>query len=317
MLGCVERRERIAGGVYGLLVGDALGVPYEFHSPGEIPESSAIEMEPPPGFRRAHAGVAPGTWSDDGAHALCLLASLLHCGRLDVDDFGRRLVNWYEWGYLAVDDRVFDVGVQTARALRAMRDGVPAREAGPRGEHDNGNGALMRVLPLALWHRGSDEELVRDAMEQSLVTHGHARSQVCCALYCLWARRILDGSGDDVADPFTPAVASLRAILPAEHDARRELEAHVRPEDDGAVRGTGYVVDCLRSARHALAAGSYEQVVRAAIRLGNDTDTTACVAGGLAGVRDGVAAIPARWLDRLQVRSIADPLVEALVARAS
>ncbi len=67
------------------------------------------------------------------------------------------------------------------------------------------------------------------------------------------------------------------------------------PDEEPAGRGSGYVVDCLRSARLALTAGSYESVVRAAIRLGNDTDTTACVAGGLAGLRDGIEGIPQRW----------------------
>src|SRR5579859_2975016 len=89
--------------------------------------------------------------------------------------------------------RVFDIGIQTGHALSSLRDGVPAAQAGPDGERDNGNGSLMRVLPLALWHRGSDAELARDACEQSKVTHGHLRAQLCCALYCLWVRRTLQG----------------------------------------------------------------------------------------------------------------------------
>src|SRR5688572_5012256 len=113
----MTRAGRLEGGLVGLLVGDALGVPYEFHDAEEIPPADQIEMAPPPGFARAHASVPPGTWSDDGAHALCLLASLLHAGRLDVDDLGRRLVNWLEHGYLAVDHDVFDVGMQTRVAL--------------------------------------------------------------------------------------------------------------------------------------------------------------------------------------------------------
>ena len=114
-------RDRLAGGLLGLLVGDALGVPYEFHSPQEIPPPALIEFEPPAGFMRAHTGTPPGTWSDDGAQALCLLASLLECGRLDLNDFAHRLLDWYDAGYLAVDSRVFDIGVQTAQALQARR----------------------------------------------------------------------------------------------------------------------------------------------------------------------------------------------------
>ena len=173
----MTRAQRIEGGLLGLLCGDALGVPYEFHSPSQIP--AVVEMEPPLGFNRSHRGIPPGTWSDDGAQALCLLASLLHCGHLDVDDLGRRLQNWDRHGYMAVDGRVFDIGNQTSTALAALASGVPATSSGPADERSNGNGSLMRVLPLALWHRGTDAELVRDARLQSLPTHGHLRSQVC------------------------------------------------------------------------------------------------------------------------------------------
>jgi ADP-ribosylglycohydrolase len=77
--------------------------------------------------------------------------------------------------------------------------------------------------------------------------------------------------------------------------------------------GTGYVVDCLHSARFALEQSTYEGVVKAAIALGNDTDTTACVAGGLAGVRDGVAAIPSRWREALRGRELFEPLLLGLL----
>jgi ADP-ribosyl-[dinitrogen reductase] hydrolase len=78
------RLERIRGGMYGLLTGDALGVPYEFSAPQDIPERRLIDMSPPPGFARAHSSVPEGTWSDDGAQALLLLASLVECPSLDL-----------------------------------------------------------------------------------------------------------------------------------------------------------------------------------------------------------------------------------------
>jgi ADP-ribosyl-[dinitrogen reductase] hydrolase len=302
-------QERIAGGLLGLLVGDAVGVPYEFHEPDDLPPRQALEMIPPASFQRAHARVLPGTWSDDGAQALALLASLLERGALDLDDFGRRLLAWYQQGYLAIDNDVFDVGIQTSQAIRAMLGGTPAQAAGPNHERANGNGSLMRVLPLALWHRGSDAELVRDAHSQSQVTHGHLRAQVCCALYCLWARRLLHTAPDAWGD----AVATLRAIYGTNSQAYAELEAHVRPDDLPAGHGSGYVVDCLHSARMAVDAGTYEDVVKAAIALGHDTDTTACVAGGIAGLRDGIGAIPERWLSQLRGKDIVEPLLLQLI----
>lgn len=305
----LDRRSRISGGLVGLLVGDALGVPYEFHSAGQIPPMAEVEMEPPAGFRRAHAGVPPGTWSDDGAQALCLLASLLECGRLDAEDLGRRLLAWCDEGSMAVGGVVFDVGITTREALGRLRGGAPAVLAGPVGERANGNGSLMRVLPLALWHQGTDAQLIDDACAQSKVTHGHLRAQACCALYCLWARRTLEGS----ETPWRSAVAAFRAHTHAESPLARELEEEIRPDDPAGGRGGGYVVDCLNSARRVVEGGAdYEAVVRSAVALGDDTDTTACVAGGIAGLRDGIEGIPRRWREALRGRELFEPLLEAL-----
>ncbi len=303
----------MAGGLWGQLVGDACGVPYEFHAAAEIPPFASIEMSPPAGFRRSHRGVPVGTYSDDGAQALCLLASLLDRGALDPADFARRVVAWYEDGYLAVDGQVFDCGVQTGQAIRALMGGAAPLEAGPVSEQANGNGSLMRVLPLALWHQGLDVELVRDAHRQSSVTHGHPRSQVCCALYCLWARRILE----EDPEPWKTAVEGLREIYDGDVKWLGELEFHVRPDDLSPGRGSGYVVDCLRSARWAVEQGGYEEVIRASIALGNDTDTTACVAGGIAGLRDGLDAIPIRWREALRGQDLFSPLLTGLLERSA
>ncbi len=302
--------DRVEGGLLGLLVGDALGVPYEFHGPGELPEASAIEFTPPAGFDRAHAGVPPGTWSDDGAQALCLLASLLDRGALELDDLGARLLRWWDEGYLAVDGRVFDIGAQTRAALSDLAAGTPAARSGPRDEHSNGNGALMRALPLALWHRGDDAALFRDAMRSSLPTHGHLRSQLCCGLYCLWARRALEGL--ETAEAWRAAVSGGRELAAGIEGAAAELQV-IDPARAPAGRGSGYVVDCLHSARLALTSGPYEHVVKSAIALGDDTDTTAAVAGGIAGIREGALAIPDRWIHELRGRALLDPLLDRLL----
>jgi ADP-ribosylglycohydrolase len=167
----------------------------------------------------------------------------------------------------------------------------------------------MRVLPLALWHRGSDVELIADAQAQSRVTHGHLRSQICCALYCLWARRILDES----VDAWDDAVATLRAIYGKDSQAATELETHICPDEPPFGEGKGYVVDCLHSARWAFLAGDFEQVVKRAVSLGDDTDTTACVAGGIAGIHNGANAIPKRWRDNLRGSDLLSPLLTKLL----
>jgi ADP-ribosyl-[dinitrogen reductase] hydrolase len=305
----MDKKDKIIGGILGLLVGDALGVPYEFHEQQSIPTLAEIKFNPPSYFRRSHASVPVGTWSDDGSQALILLDSLLSCGKFDANHFAKGLVDWYENGFMAVDNKVFDVGIQTSKAIFEIKKGVEPLLAGGRDEYSNGNGSLMRVLPLALWHKGSDLELIADAFDQSAVTHAHLRSQLCCALYCLWTRNLLN----EIENPWETAIAKMRESFTEDTTEGKEFEFYIRPEADHETTGSGYVVDSLFSAKWALEQGSYEQVVKSAISLGRDTDTTACIAGGLAGVRDGIEAIPIRWRENLRGKEIYEPLLEKML----
>lgn len=173
----------------------------------------------------------------------------------------------------------------------------------------------MRVLPLALWHRGSDAELVALAQRQSLVTHGHLHSQVCCGLYVLVARRLLEGQ--TMPESWALAAEELAGLYRSQEQSQYvEALEYVMSRSDEKPQGTGYVVDSLWSAKSACTALRFEDVVRTAIAFGNDTDTTACIAGGLAGIYFGFEAIPLRWMDSLRGRELVKPLEKALLLRA-
>lgn len=306
----ISLTNRIQGGIIGLLVGDALGVPYEFHSRESIPPFEEIEFQPPANFERAHVGVPSGTYSDDGAQALVLLASLLECGQFDADDFAKKIVAWYREDYMAVD-KVFDVGIQTSRAILNLRKGFPPLTAGPAEPQNNGNGSLMRVLPLALWHQGTDLELIADAFDQSAVTHGHIRSKLCCAIYCLWARQILQ----NVENPWDLALQTFFEIFPEDTIERDEFETYIFPKGGVYdIKGGGYVVESLRASIWLNEKNSFEDVVKSAVALGDDTDTTACIAGGIAGLRFGINGIPDRWRENLRGKNIYEPLLQTLLS---
>lgn len=290
--------EYLESGLWGLLVGDALGVPYEFHEPEALPPMEEIEMIPPAGFPRSYPHIAPGTWSDDGAQALCLAASLAERGCWAPEDFAARLLRWQREGYMAVGRRVFDIGIQTGAALARLAAGLPPTKSGLSGERNNGNGSLMRCLPLALLGPDNDTELVRAAHEQSQITHAHPRAEACCALYVLWARAEMRGA----TNPWDEAIAHLRDIYANNPEFRahaRELEIGILPFAAARPRGTGYVVDTLFSARAALEEPDYVRAVRRAVAFGHDTDTTACVTGGLAALRWGLPSIPPHWREQL------------------
>ena len=303
--------ERLEGAVYGHLVGDALGVPYEFQPPERIGE---VEW-------RGHGTYdqPPGTWSDDGALMLALLDSLLTTG-FDAADQGRRALAWWDDGAYAPGGHVFDIGNATSAALSSLRAGAPPERAGAIDAL--GNGSLMRIIGLPLVLRTTeDEELVGLATRASRVTHGSAEAQIACALYALIVRRLLRGESDR-GEVLAQARRDVRTVLqarglPGSQDAGSP-EAAVLALDAFETwtgrQGRGRVVDSFWSAWDAFAvAADYPATVSAAVRYGNDTDTTAAIAGGLAGTYWGINGIPSAWHRGLRDRAIPQELVDRLI----
>lgn len=301
MLNLSESQRRAA--LLGLLVGDAAGVPYEFKDAAQLPAEEEIEMEPPAGFRRSHGAVPPGTWSDDGAQALALLDSLTGQPHLSLKDFASCLLAWFERGEYTPDGIVFDVGVQTQRAFFQLLRGGDPHQSGGASENENGNGALMRALPCVLVPVDSEDALIERAVRQGLPTHGHVRSQVTCALYVLTAWKI----AHDGLEPEAALHAAQRQLERQERGSAwvQELIALMRARENRPM-GSGYVVDSFWSAWHAYTStNSFRACVQRAIAFGRDTDTTACIAGGLAGLRYGEAGMPAHWLAALRGKDLA------------
>ena len=306
----VDIADRLAGAVWGHLVGDAVGVPYEFKDASAI---TGVHF----GMSGTH-GQPPGTWSDDGAMMLALLDSLLRDraddeAEFDPEDQGKRFLAWADDGAYTPDgDGRFDIGNATSSALARLRRGTPAEQAGGTGERDLGNGSLMRILPIALVDRvSSNETLIERAHRASAVTHGRVVAQVACALYLLIARYLLLGASRE------GAFLRARGVLDAgyEGDRRRALE---EVEAWKGRSGRGYVVDSFWSAWDAFAgARDYRDAIERAIRYGGDTDTTAAIAGGLAGIRFGRSGIPAHWLAKMRGAKIVDPLVARLTAETA
>jgi len=296
-------------GLWGLLVGDAVGVPYEFHPPQALPPLEAIDLVPLRGFPRAHAGVPPGTWSDDGAQALALLDTLVSTGEVDLKHFAGNIKAWLHEGRFAVNRSVFDVGRQTATAINRLMAGVAPEQAGPATEQDNGNGALMRVFPLLMHSWPSAHYLAHAATQQAKVTHGHPRSHAACAAFCLWVGA-LHRWGPEQAWEVAEDIMQSPTFADDAGLSEEEIEFVFDPTWRKKARGTGYVVDTLWSARIAVEeTGDYASCIRRAIAFGHDTDTTAAVAGAAAGVLYGLDGIPAAWREALRGRDVLDPLM--------
>lgn len=248
--------------IYGQAVGDALGVPFEFRG------RDTFECTGMVGF--GTHGQPAGTWSDDTSMALAICDSYRELGCIDTDDIRTRFLAWYRDGAYTCDE-LFDIGNATARALIAGH--------GLSGERDNGNGSLMRTVPLAFFDVTDDE--VRAV---SAITHAHPTSTEACVRMVHVAKALVDGMsvGDAVA------MGGVDAEKPR-----------------GSISSGGYVLHTYEAALWCLAnTASYAECVLTAVNLGDDTDTTAAVAGGLAGVVYGFDGIPSSWIDALRGKDV-------------
>lgn len=220
----------------------------------------------------------------------------------DLDDLGQRFVKWYNEEIWTPHGHLFDIGNTTVDALIRISHGVRAEVAGSDDETSNGNGSLMRIIPVSL--RFADLP-IKEALDRvhraSAVTHRHVRSQMSCGFFTLLIRELL--SDADPATAYRNTISNVRALYDTHPSWSVELdrfrtflsgELGRRPENE--IYSSGYVVQTLTASVWCLlTTTSYHDCVLKAVNLGGDTDTTGCVAGGLAGVLYGLESIPHDW----------------------
>lgn len=286
--------------VLGALVGDALGVPHEFKPGHAVPSLNNIHMVMPADYPKTYGRIPYGVWSDDGSQMLGLLEALKQSeGQYRCSGFLGNLLGWYNHGCFQAGGIVFDCGGQTRAALDCHEAG---REVLVRDPEHCGNGSLMRVLPVAALpdaYGVSKEQAISIAMAQSCLTHPHWIGQVCCALYVELCWLLQEGWP---TQPSTVHGAGemlrSRNILPP--DGTRALAKVLSHGSQNLPNGSGYVVSTLWAAVWALSHGrTLSEVVRRAITLGDDTDTIACVAGGLAGLVYGFDPLARSWMGQM------------------
>lgn len=295
----MNREDRIYGGLLGVIVGDALGVPVEFVPRGRLRQDPVTDM-----IGYGTYNLPPGSWSDDSSLTLCLLESLCESG-YDLADAGRRFVRWYREAHWTPHGEVFDIGHTTREAILRLEQGVAPALAGPSGEHSNGNGSLMRIMPASLYFAGHDETAMREAIcHISSLTHGHPRSQLACVLYTLLVQDLLAGQspGDACANLEARARRLCAGTPLAEefHHFRHIFSGNLATLDESEINSGGYVVSTLEASLWCLLnTATFAEAALKAVNLGSDSDTTGAVAGGLAGVYYGLSSVPGHWLKRL------------------
>jgi ADP-ribosyl-[dinitrogen reductase] hydrolase len=263
----------------------------------------------------------PGTWSDDSSLLLCSAESLVAHPKFDQQDMGNRFVRWHREKIWTPYGEVFDIGNTTVQALNLIAKGVRAEVAGLDAVESNGNGSLMRIIPLALRFAGEPKEKLLEYVQRaSAITHRHARSQMSCAFFSLLVRELILGCSP--VDSFNRTATvfrehyqeSLYWSVELDH-FHSILDPDLPNRPESQIASSGYVLHTLEaSVWSLLTTSSYQECVLKAVNLGGDTDTTGCVAGGLAGVLYGLRSIPQRWLDALarknDIKNLFDEFVQ-------
>lgn len=285
--------QRARGALLGLAVGDAIGTTVEFKPRGSFaPMTDMIGGGP--------FNLQPGQWTDDTSMALCLSASLIEHG-FDLHDQINRYLQWHDEGYMSSNGKCFDIGLTTSEALERYRaNGNP--KAGSAKPDSAGNGSIMRLAPIAIYYQDNPELALKQAAEQSKTTHRALECLVACRLLAQALVRALQGHAkEQVLAPMSQDQTQLTALTAIADGLYKSKTA-------AQIRGTGYVVQSLEAAFWCFwQTDNFKDCVLLAANLGDDADTTAAVAGQLAGAFYGEAGIPAHWLGQLaQATDIAD-----------
>ncbi len=293
--------DRYRGSLLGLACGDALGTSVEFKPRGSFPPVTDLLGGGP-------FNLKAGQWTDDTSMALCLGESLLRKDGFDAADQMGRYLNWWQWGYLSATGECFDIGMTVRQALADYQEhGQPL--AGSSDPQTAGNGSLMRLAPVVLFHYPDLAQVREFAGASSRTTHGAAEAIECCQLLAGLIAKALDGASKQ-------QLQRLDAQGFRQSKVAALAQGNYLDKTRDQIRGNGYCVDSLEAALWCFQhSDSYAEAVLAAANLGDDADTTAAIVGQLAGAFYGAQGIPPHWLAKLhmgeEIQAMADDLLAA------
>lgn len=306
--------KKVYDGIMGLVIGDVIGVPVEFRSRQEISKNPVVSM-------RAYGthNQPAGTWSDDTSLTLALMDSIVANNTIDYMDIMDKFSEWLMNCKYTATGEVFDVGNSTSRAIMNYARGITPLECGGASEFENGNGSLMRILPIAFYLQKqsfSIDKQMEIIHNISALTHRHPISLIGCGIYVNIAMKLLE-SKLFLYESIEQGIKN--ALEYYEGKAWDNINVYERLKElsnftklpDTEIKSSGYVVHTLEAALWCLLnTDSYAECILKAVNLGDDTDTVGAVAGGLAGIYYGLDKIPNDWLSMLARRKYIEELCE-------
>lgn len=293
-------QNRSRGCLVGLAVGDAVGTTLEFRPKGTFKPITDM-------VGGGHFCLKKGCWTDDTSMALCLGHSLVDCEQFDPEDQIKRYCDWMDTGYMSSIGICFDVGITVASALRRFKKtGQPF--SGSKAKWSSGNGSIMRLAPIPIFYQNNQDDVVFYGGESSKTTHGAELCVDACQYLSAYIAALINGE---------QKTAFMKVKYQPQTDAFISIKAgDFLNKKYQELTGSGFVVESLESALWCfIYTDSFESCILAAANLGNDADTTAAIAGQMAGAFYGHSKIRQDWLDALfqhtEIVNLADALYMA------
>jgi len=295
----MDTQDRARGCLVGLAVGDAIGTTLEFKPPGTFKPLTDM-------VGGGHFCLKKGYWTDDTSMALCLGHSLVKCAGFDARDQMLRYCDWYDNGYMSSIGICFDIGVTVSSALRRFqKTGEPF--AGAKSRWSSGNGSIMRLAPIPIYYHRSLNSAVHYGGDSSRTTHGSDLCVDACRFFAAVLTQLINGAGKDAIPntPYEPGTPELQQLKQGSFRRKTYL----------GLTGSGFVIESLESALWCFChTDAFDDCVLAAANLGNDADTTAAIAGQLAGAHYGHSGIRSDWQQALHRHDEIVALADALHA---
>ena len=285
--------------ILGHAIGDAMGVPTEFCIREKLLQHPVTKM-----ISSDKVGQPAGTWSDDTSMEIATIDSYIQNCKWNYEDIMQKWINWIDNAEYTGNGEVFDVGRTCLSAIRRFSEGITPIKCGLDNINSNGNGSLMRILPIALYSyykKLNIDEVIKLVNDISSLTHGHEISKLGCYIYVRYVMFLLDDLSKEEAYNMIQnedySSYSNESILAYE----RILKHNIKDYSMDEIKSSGYIVDTLECALWILLnADSYRDTIIASTNIGQDTDTIGAIAGSMAGIIYGYNAIPENWLKELQ-----------------
>ncbi len=283
-------------GIIGVVVGDAMGLPVQFLTREEVAKSPVTKM-----LGHGTFNMPEGSWSDDSSMTLATVDAIIEDGEINYETIAKNFVKWLEGNQYTPTGQAYDIGRTCYKAIINYKlNKCKAEEAGLRSEFDNGNGSLMRIMPVAYYcyAKNLTEENVYEIVKNvSSITHGHEIAIMGCFIYVLFAIALLKEKNMEEAYQIIKSI-NYKKYFKSETIDRFDkiLQKNIKDYSKDEIRSTGFVLDTLEATLWALFnTDSYDSAILKVVNLGLDTDTIGACTGGLAGIYYGFDSINDEW----------------------